>query len=387
MTEGETAGAPVPLARGRRAAGAAWRRAVPAALACASLVVVAGCGSSAPDAAGHAGPARERLVFLSWADDLPPSVIEAFEAEFGVELIYESYESTEEAVERLRAGREYDIAVIDGPYVPGLAADGLLAEIDYRKVPNFRHVSANFRDLAFDPGNRHSVTYNWGLAGLIVRTDLVDRPVLAWQDLWDPAFAGRVLAWDDRDILIGITLRSLGYSINTDSPEQLEQALQKLLQLRASAMTSGYSPDIAMEALASGEAVLMFGWSADALRAREEGLEVAFVLPEEGSIQWIDNFVIPASSGRKALAEAFIDFMLRPEISAQVVNEHYYPTANDSAYPYILPEILGDPLIVPPASKVANAEVHAPASSRTRELHEQIWSAYLAAGQQAGAGP
>lgn len=386
MTEGDAAGASVPPDRvdGERAFG---RILMHGGLVMAAAMLVAACGSSGSDAPGSAPEAREQFLFLSWEDDLPASVIEAFESEFGVDLVYESYESTEEAVERLQAGREYDIAVIDGPYIPGLAAGGLLARIDYRRVPNFRHVSANFRDLAFDPGNRYSVTYNWGLAGLIVRNDLVDRPVQAWRDLWDPAFAGRVLAWDDRDILIGITLRSLGYSINTDSPEQLDQALEKLLQLRANAMTSGYSPDIAMESLATGQAVLMFGWSADALRAREEGLDVGFVLPEEGSIQWIDNFVIPASSRRKHLAEAFIDFMLRPEISAQVVNEHYYPTANESAYDFIDPEILADPLIVPPAAKVARAEVHAPTSPLTRERHERIWAAYLAAAQPAVSAP
>lgn len=386
MTEGEATGAPEsPARRGaRRPVGRAPLRGL---LAMAAAMLIAGCGTSGSDDPGAAPAAREQFVFLSWADDLPASVIEAFETEFGVDLLYESYASTEEALARLQAGHVFDIAVIDGPYIPDLAAAGLLTEIDYRKVPNFRHVSANFRDLAFDPGNRFSVTYNWGLAGLIVRNDLVERPVMAWRDLWDPAFAGRVLAWDDRDILIGITLRSLGHSINTDSPEQLDQALEKLLQLRTNAMTSGYSPDIAMEALASGRAVLMFGWSADALRAREEGLDVGFVLPEEGSIQWIDNFVIPASSRRKDLAAAFIDFMLRPEISAQVVNEHYYPTANESAYAYIEPEILGDPLIVPPLAKVASAEVHAPTSPQTRALHERIWSAYLAAGQPAVSPP
>lgn len=344
-----------------------------------------GCGAS-PGAGDGAATADQQLVFLSWADDLPLSVIEAFEAEFGVDVVYETYESTEEAVESLRAGRVYDVAVIDGPYIPGLVAADLLAEIDYRNVPNFRHVSANFRDLAFDPGNRYSVTYNWGLAGLIVRNDLVGRPVTAWRDLWAPDLSGRVLVWEDKDILIGITLQSLGYSINTDSAVELDAALRELLRLRGHAISSGYSPEVAMQALESGSAVLMYGWSADALRAREEGMDVGFVLPEEGSIQWIDNFVIPASSPRKALAEAFMDFMLRPEISALVVNEQYYPTANESAYPFIDPEILADPLVFPPLAKIANAEVHAPAGASVRALHEQIWGAYLMADAQESRG-
>jgi spermidine/putrescine transport system substrate-binding protein len=347
------------------------------ALVLGLAAVGSGCGPSAPG--DGARSQDEKFVFLSWEDDLPLSVIEAFEAEFGVEVVYETYESTDEAVERLRAGGVYDVAVIDGPYIPGLVAANLLSGIDYRNVPNFRHVSANFRDLAFDPGNRYSVTYNWGLAGLIVRNDLVERPVTAWRDLWDPDLAGRVLVWEDKDILIGITLQSLGYSINTAASSELDEALLELLRLRGQAVSSGYSPEVAMQALESGSAVLMYGWSADAMRAREEGINVAFVLPEEGSIQWIDNFVIPASSPRKALAEAFIDFMLRPEISAQVVNEQYYPTANENAYPFIDPEILADPLVFPPLAKIAGAEVHAPAGASVRALHERIWNAYLLA--------
>ncbi len=352
-----------------------------------ALALSGGCGWPGPGGDPDATASRERLVFLSWADDLPQSVIDAFESEFGVELVYETYESTEEAVANLRAGRVYDVAVIDGPYIPRLVADNLLFQIDYRNVPNFRHVSANFRDLAFDPGNLYSVTYNWGLAGLIVRNDLVGRPVTTWADLWDPSLAGRVLVWDDKDILIGIALQSLGYSINTDSESELGEALHKLLQLREHAVTSGYSPEVAFQALESGEAVLMYGWSADALRAREEGLDIGFVLPAEGSIQWIDNFVIPASSPRKQLAEAFIDFMLRPEISAQVVNEQYFPTANESAHPFIEPEILADPLIFPPLARISSAEVHAPLSPAVRDLHEQIWATYLAAGAQVSAVP
>lgn len=354
-------------------------------VAALAVSLVGGCGWQGSDDRDDSVRRGAQFVFLSWADDLPQSVIEAFENEFGVELVYETYESTEEAIENLRAGLVYDVAVIDGPYIPGLVANHLLAPIDYRNVPNFRHVSANFRDLAFDPGNQYSVTYTWGLAGLIVRNDLVSRPITAWRDLWDPALGGRVLVWDDKDILIGIALQSLGYSINTDSATELDEALKKLLQLRENALTSGYSPELAFQSLESGEAVLMYGWSADALRARDEGMDISFVLPEEGSIQWIDNFVIPASSPRKELAEAFIDFMLRPEISAQVVNENYFPTAIDNAHPHIDAEIRADPLVFPPLEKIAGAEVHAPASPTVRALHEHIWNIYLSAGAQASA--
>ncbi len=348
-------------------------------LFCAVLVLglLGACGD-ADTRTKSAQPALAReLVFYDWADDMPQSVLDAFEAEYGVKVGYPTYETTEEAVQNLRAGAVYDVVVVDNPFVPELVAEGLLAEIDQRNVPNFRNISANFRDLVFDPDNRYSVTFNWGLTGLIVRADRVPPGIQRWTDLWDPHYAGHLLLWDLPRYLMGIALQSLGFSINTEDPAELEAALQRLLALRANARTSGYVPAIAEELLASGEATLTYGWAGDVLRARDRNLDVRYVLPAEGSIQWGDNFVIPAASRRKQTAEAFINFLLRPEISAQVVNEQHYATANEAAYPFINPRILNDPVIFPPVADIQRAEVIMPLSAAGQALHEHIWQRYL----------
>lgn len=352
-----------------------------------ALGLLAACGDAEPPARPTTPTLAKELIFLSWAEDLPESIMEEFTKEYGVKVIYQSYDTTEEAIAKLRAGQVHDVAVIDSPYVPELAAEGLLAEIDYRNVPNFKYISPNFRDLAHDPGNRYSVTYNWGLTGLLVRADLIEQPVMGWADLWDPRYAGRVLIFDLQPYLLGIALQSLGFSINSTDPAELEAALERLLAFEtSSARAAGYVPADAEERFASGEIVLMYGWAGDVLRARGRGLDVDYVLPVEGSIQWGDNFVIPAASPRKDTAEAFINFLLRPEISARIVNEQHYATANEAAYPFIKSEILNDPVIFPPIEKIRQAEVFLPLTQAGKTLHARIWQRYLAGAAEAASG-
>jgi len=350
------------------------------------LGLLTACDDAAPPGRATTPALAKELIFLSWAEDLPESVMAAFTKEYGVRVIYQSYETTERAIEHLRAGPVYDVAVIDSPYVPELAAEGLLAEIDHRNVPNFKHISPNFRDLAYDPGNRYSLTYNWGLTGLLARADLIEQPVTGWNDLWDPRYAGRVLVFDLPNYLLGIALQSLGFSINSEDPAELEAALERLLALKANARTSGYVVPDSDELFANGEIVMMYGWAGDVLRARARGFDVAYVLPVEGSIQWADNFVIPAASPNKYTAEVFIDFLLRPEISAQIVNEQHYATANEAAYPLINPEIRNDPVIFPPIEDLRRAEVYMPLSPAGKTLHDDVWQRYLAGSAEAASG-
>jgi len=340
--------------------------------------LLSACGDPDTPAQPAPPPLAKELIFYDWADDLPQSIIDAFTAEYGVKVDYQTYDTTDEARQNLRAGQVYDVVVIDSPFVPELAAEGLLAEIDHRNVPNFKNISANFRELVSDPGDRYSVTYNWGLTGLIYLGDRVSPPVTRWADLWDPRFAGRLMVWNLQRSLVGIALRSLGFSINSENPAELEAALQRLLTLKTHARTAGWAPEVSEQVLVSGEVVLMYGWAGDVLRARARNLNVRYVLPAEGSIQWGDNLVIPTASPRKYTAEVFINFLLRPEISARIVNEQHYATANEAAYPFIKPEILNDPVIFPPLEEMRRAEIFMPLSPEGRALHQRIWERYLA---------
>jgi spermidine/putrescine transport system substrate-binding protein len=180
--------------------------------------------------------------------------------------------------------------------------------------------------------------------------------------------------------LIGLTLKSLGYPLNSEDPAQLEAVQQRLLQLRPNVTLVGPYAEEAVPLLLSGQAAIMVGYAEDVLAARQENENIVYILPEEGALLWGDNFVIPANSPHQTTAELFINFLLRPEISAQITNENYYATPNEAAYPFIDPEIRNDPVIFPPNKALTRAEVYLPLSQAGENRYREIWQSFLAAG-------
>ena len=174
----------------------------------------------------------KELVLYNWVDDMPQSVLDAFTKEYGVKVNYLTFESQEEAVENILQGKVYDVAVLENPFIPSLIAAKRLAEIDFHHVPNFKNISANFRDLAIDPGNRYTVPYHYGTTGLLVRTDLIGNAVTSWTDLWDPRFAGKMALRLQPRELISITLLSLGYGLNSENPDEVNAAVDRLIALK-----------------------------------------------------------------------------------------------------------------------------------------------------------
>ena len=136
--------------------------------------------------ASHQSEPAGPLIFYNWEGDLPQSIIDDFQQEFGVEVIYKVYETQEAVIEELRAGQSYDVVVMESRFIPILVKEGLLAPLDYHNLPNSKYISPAFRDLLYDPGNLYSVPYNWGTTALIVRKDLLEAPVTRWADLWTP---------------------------------------------------------------------------------------------------------------------------------------------------------------------------------------------------------
>jgi spermidine/putrescine transport system substrate-binding protein len=350
-------------------------------LCCGWLVasLLTACDGSSPSAPAPPPLVRE-LTFYDWAGDMPQSVLDAFTREYGVKVNYPTYESVEEAVANLRAGRVYDVVVIESRAVPMLAKEGLLAEIHHHHLPNLKNLTANFRDLIYDPGNRYCVPFNWGTTGLVVRSDLVAGPVTRWADLWDPRYAGRVALWmGQRREVIALTLKSLGYSANSENPAELEAALQRLNELKPHVLRlEDFDPTTSAEAMSSGKVALAMGYAADALAGREKNEAIHYVLPAEGTLLWGDNFVIPANNSHQYTAEVFINFLLRGDINAQIANANRYATPNEAARPFIAPAILNDPVISPPNQALQKAEIILPLSPAGEKLYAEIWARFMA---------
>ncbi len=324
------------------------------------------------------------IVLYNWEGDIPQSVLDAFTKETKVKVRYEAYESQEEAIENIRAGQVYDVVTMESRFIPIMANEGLLAELAYQNIPNFKNISPNFRDLLYDPGNRYSIPYSWGTTGLVVRADLIQNPVTRWADLWNTEYEGKVALWigQPRETL-ALTLKSLGYSANSENPVELESALAKLISLKPNVhFIEDFDPESAAPALASGKVTIAVGYSGDLLASRDMGLQVEFIMPEEGILLWGDTFIIPSNSPNQSTAELFINFLLRPEISAEIVNQKFYASANESARSFIDPQILNNPSIFPDQDALSNAEIILPLSAEGQQLYNRIWQQFLDANPQ-----
>ena len=343
------------------------------------LLLLAACGTSTPPPTTPTSiPLAKEIFFRDWEGDMPQSVLDAFTAEYGIKVNYVIYESQEEAIDDIKAGQTYDVVVMESRLIPLLIQQNLLAQLDQRNLPNTKNLSASFRELAYDPGNRYSIPYSWGTTGLVYRSDLVDEPVTRWSDLWDPRYAGRVALWtgQSREV-ISLTLKSLGYSANSERPAELEAALEHLLELKNRFLAvEDFDLSTSAGILNSGQTVIAMGYANDVLLGRELNPSISYTLPKEGALLWNDTFVIPANSPNKYTAELFLNFLLRADINAQVVNENLFATPNEAALPLIKTEILSNPVIFPANSDLANAELLLPLSPQGQQLYDQIWQRF-----------
>lgn len=340
---------------------------------------VVACGRATPSPTSTPPPLAESLVFYNWADYLPPSVLDAFTAEYGVQITYLTYDTMDEAVQNIKAGKAFDVAVVEHDLIPQLVAAGRVAPLDHSHLPNLKNISPGFRDLTFDPGDTYSVAYSWGATGLLVRTDRVATPVTQWADLWANTTAGQIAVRPDSVELISVALKALGYPLNSEDPSALEAALRHLVRLKPSLLFVSGQESEAVDALLNGSAVMLLGWSGDALYASEHSTTIQYVSPEEGSMLWGDRFVISADSPNQYTAEVFVDFLLRPDIAGHIVNENHYAIANDAARPFIDPALLNNPILYPSRQAIRKAEWYLPLSPTGEKLYAEIWQRFLAA--------
>jgi spermidine/putrescine transport system substrate-binding protein len=286
------------------------------------------------------------LRIFIWEEYIDPEVYRLFEREFGVSVIEDNYGSNEDMRAKLQAGGAvYDLVVPSDYMVMLLRKDDLLLPIELSRIPNLQYLGARFRDPPYDPGHRFSVPYQWGITGIGYNRSRVMPPPIGWTDLFEPAwiepYKNRISMLNDMREVIAAALIALGRSPETADPQHLTQA-QALLQ-RQKPFLAKYDSESFEDSLASGETVLAQGWSGEIAMAQAQNPDIAFVIPAEGTFVFVDNWVISKGSRQKALAEDFMNFVLRPEISAMIVNHARYASVNEAATPLIKPEILNGP--------------------------------------------
>ena len=331
--------------------------------------------------AGCSKQEEQVLNLYNWSEYMPQTVLDQFTEETGIKVIYTTYDSNEAMYARLKLldeSSQYDLAVPSTYYVNKMRNEGLLAPIDRSKLSGFDNIDATLVNLDIDPGNQYSVPYLWGTTGIAVNGDAIDpETVTRWADLWKPEYQGRIMMMNDVREVFHVGLRVLGYSANSTNPEEIEAAYNKLAELMPGVRT--FNSDAPRMPYLEGETDIGMIWNGEAVMGAEDMPSLTYIYPQEGAIVWFDSFVIPKNAKNVEAAHKFIDFMLRPEIAAEISTEIGYATPNLPARELLDEEVKSDRAVYPTAEDMVNAEVQEDVGEALL-VYEKFWE-LLKAGQ------
>jgi spermidine/putrescine transport system substrate-binding protein len=289
----------------------------------------------------------QTLNVFNWTTYVAEDTVPNFEAACGVTVVYDTYESNEALLARLRGGNPgYDIIVPTDYMVANMAALDLLEPLDLNSIPNFANVSESLKGGVYDPENTYSVPYQWGTVGIGYNTEKVSE-INSWQDLF--SYQGPVAWLDDSRAMLGNALHILGYDPNSTDPAQISEARDFLIANGSNVVS--IAGDDGQAQLERGDVDITVEYGGDIFQVIADCAcdTFAYVIPEEGTNLWVDTLAIPKGAPNKPLAEAFIDYILDPQVGADLTNYTSYGSPNQAAIDQELidPAMLANPGIYP----------------------------------------
>jgi len=316
--------------------------------------------------------ARTTITVFNWGDFIHPDVVGMFEEETGIRVTYSMYESNESMYERLVRVGGFDVLFPSDYMIERLISEGLLHRLNWDNLPNASYIEPKFWEFSenFDPGNLYSMPYMWGTFGILYNSTMVDIPVESWQILWDEQFAGQIFMYDIARDTFGVAQKMLGFSLNSTNLEELHAARDALITQRP--LVRAFQTDQIRDSMINREGALAVIYSGDAIVSMEENPELRFVVPMEGTQLFFDSMVIPASSQNIEAAEAFINFMTRPDIALMNTEFIGYSTTNTGAFEMLDEDMQNNSAYWPPDYVLYRSEVFKDLGE-FRALMEEAW--------------
>lgn len=310
-------------------------------------------GGAAEPVVCQVGQTDGNLDLYNWSEYIDPELIPAFEAEFGVSVTETFFESNEVMLAQIQAGgAAYDLIVPSDYMVSIMAEEGLLIPLDKAAIPNLANLDPKFTGLPFDVNGDFSAPYQWGTTGIGFSYEALGEDFdPSWAVIFDPdpSYAGGISMLNDAREVLGAALKYLGYSVNTTSDAELQEAVDLVKSIKGS--IAKFDSDQYEDDLVGGEVMVAHGWSGDFFFAFDESdgwEDFGYFIPREGAVAWVDNMAIPTTADAPCTAHAFINFMLDAENGAALTNFNYYASPNAAAAEFVEPEILEDESIYPP---------------------------------------
>lgn len=345
------------------------RRVVPAVMA---LVIIAGgffYGSKETITGDN------QVVVYNWGEYLDPETITLFEEETGINVVYEEFETNEIMYPKVQSGAiAYDVVCPSDYMIQRMIENDLLAEINFNNIPNIKNIGSTYMKTSqqFDPENKYSVPYCWGTVGILYNKTMVDEPIDSWSVLWDEKYKDNILMQDSVRDAFAVALKLSGHSLNSADLDELTAARDLLIEQKP--LVQAYVIDQVRDKMIGNEAAIGVIYSGEAIYTQNENKDLEYVVPKEGSNVWIDSWVIPKNAKHKENAEAFINFLCRPDIAKMNFDYITYSTPNEAARALIEDEALRNNTIAFPGPEILDrCETFSYLGDETNDIYNELW--------------
>lgn len=316
----------------------------------------------------------EKLYVYNWGDYMDMDVVKEFEEEYNVKVIYQEFATNEDLYVKIKNSSEPMDVIFPSEYMlERMSNEGLLNELDFSKLDNFKYVDKDLTGMSYDKENKYSVPFFWGTVGIIYNSEKYPEGLQKWADLWNEKYKkDMVLYYSQRDILM-VALKKLGYSMNTSDEAQLEDAKNELIDQKP--LVYAYLGDEIKDILIAEDANVGVVYSGDAGIVIEENPKYKYVLPKEGTNLWFDVAAIPKNARNVNRAHDFINFLLRPEIAARNAEYLQYATVESEAKKYLPESLVNNEALYPDRTNMTNFEIFEDPSQKLK-LYDRIWTEF-----------
>ncbi len=350
------------------------------------IITLVGCngGSGSPFMAENTSQAQEQthaetypngvVRVFNWGEYIDESLIEQFEEEYGIEVIYDTFTTNEEMYPKIAANTSlYDVICPSDYMIEKMIQNDLLREIDWEQIPNIKNMDEICMERVqdFDPGNKYTVPYTWGTVGILYNEKMVTTPIDSWSVLWDETYANNIIMQDSVRDAFMVALKSLGYSCNSTDEQELQEAMELLKEQKP--LVKAYAIDEVRDKMINDSAALGVIYSGEYLYCHEENEDLAYTVPKEGSNLWFDGWVITKGAQNVENAHKWLDFLCSAE--AAYANFEYitYATPNNAAKEMIDPEYLNDPGVFATEERMEKCEIYKYLGNEMENTYYELW--------------
>ncbi|MBX2853906.1 MAG: polyamine ABC transporter substrate-binding protein [Rhodobacteraceae bacterium] len=350
----------------------------------AAAMIVAGAGLAT---------AQDKVVNVyNWSDYIDEEILAEFEAETGIKVVYDVFDSNEVLETKLLAGGTgYDVVVPTGSFLSRQIQAGVFQPLDKEKLPNLANMwdVVQTRTDLYDPEGKYSINYMWGTTGIGYNVEKVkevlgeDAPIDSLALVFDPANAEKLSACgimflDAPTEVIPAALKYLGEDPNSDDQEVVEKAEAVLSAVRP--YIGKFHSSEFINALANGDICVAVGWSGDILQARDRaaeadnGVTVGYSIPKEGALMWFDQMAIPTDAPHAENAHIFLNYIMDPKVMAKASNYVYYANGNLASQEFLNEDVIGDTAIYPDEATLENLYIKEAYSPKTQRVATRMWT-------------